>query len=385
MQKEVHQALVVREMRVGCSVTAIFVQKEVDSATCKFWHLVRGVVEGGFSTRCRLLVSFPRAFARSFPLGSCVDTSPHTVFEINTDPRCAKKEVCRAPLFRGMRVRCTALVTPSAARFARGLQLKNDKGCLYMHLVRHHGPERRFACSGTEHLRAVMALHQHDLFRGRRPADFLARSAELSCTSRLRVDREYRVLLTASGPRFVCKDRHLMQTGRSHAHDDEPLQCDIQLQGCQLGHMLLEHPKVVAEDIQLQGCQQGHMLPEHPMWPVAEDIVRSPDVWAWKSALYDGLRSADGFHVLSVDGTMKIAMGVCWRDVGTPFTPGSSQLDDVDAYVARCCLGPCRGPRRQQTPRCRVRPQERGAPRRSGGCALCSRGQRIAGVTRRLS
>ena len=44
-------------------------------------------------------------------------------------------------------------------------------------------------------------------------------------------------------------------------------------------------------DIHLQGCQLGHMLPEHPktMWPVAEDIVRSPDVSAGKSALYGGL------------------------------------------------------------------------------------------------
>ena len=48
-----------------------------------------------------------------------------------------------------------------------------------MHLVRHHGPERRFVCSGTEQLRAVMARHQCDLFRGRRHADYLARSAEL--------------------------------------------------------------------------------------------------------------------------------------------------------------------------------------------------------------
>ena len=65
-------------------------------------------------------------------------------------------------------------------------------------------------------------------------------------------------------------------------------------------------------DIQLQGCQLSHMLPEHPrrMSPVAEDIVRSPDVSAWKSAVYHSLRSADGFHVLSVDGTMKIAIGV---------------------------------------------------------------------------
>ena len=63
-------------------------------------------------------------------------------------------------------------------------------------------------------------------------------------------------------------------------------------------------------DIQLQGCQLGHTLPKDlkTMWPVAEDIVRSPDVSSLKSALYDGLRSADGFHVLTVDGTMKIAM-----------------------------------------------------------------------------
>ena len=74
------------------------------------------------------------------------------------------------------------------------------------------------------------------------------------------------------------------------------------------------------------------MLPKHPktMWPVAEDTVRSPDVSAWKSALCDSLRSADGFHVLSMGGTMKIAMGVRRRDAGTPLTPGSPQQDNVD-------------------------------------------------------
>ena len=145
-----------------------------------------------------------------------------------------------------------------------------------MHLVRHHGPERRFVSSGAKQLRAVMAPHQCDLFRGRRPADHLARSAELircsvwplSCSRRLRDDRDYRVPLMASGPRFVCKDigsgavparrvgsvfhdrgfadvflRHLVQTeGRTHMTMNR-LQCDIQLQGCQLGHMLQEHLK----------------------------------------------------------------------------------------------------------------------------------------------
>ena len=36
--------------------------------------------------------------------------------------------------------------------------------------------------------------------------------------------------------------------------------------------------------------------PGAPEDDVAQDIVRSPDVSAWKSALCDGLRSADGFH-----------------------------------------------------------------------------------------
>ena len=37
------------------------------------------------------------------------------------------------------------------------LQLKSGKGCLYMHLERHHGPERHYVSSGTRQLRAVMA------------------------------------------------------------------------------------------------------------------------------------------------------------------------------------------------------------------------------------
>ena len=63
--------------------------------------------------------------------------------------------------------------------FCPWLQLRNGKECLYMHRVRQHGPEKRFVCSGTKQPRAVMALHQCGLFRGRRPADYLARSAEL--------------------------------------------------------------------------------------------------------------------------------------------------------------------------------------------------------------
>ena len=225
-----------------------------------------------------------------------------------------------------------------------------------MYLLRHHGPESRFVCSGTKQLRAVMALHQCDLFRGRRPADCLARSAELtpcsvgplSCTRCLRVGWEYRVLLTASGPKFVCKDIDSSAVAARRERLLRPwlrrrLPRTPHAEGSRM-HMTLNR---LQRDIQQQGCQLGHVLPEHPKttWPVAEDIVRSPDVSAWS------LRSADGFHVLSMDGAMKIAMGVRRRDAGMLLTrqptagPRRPQFARADnAYVARGRLGPCRGP-----------------------------------------
>ena len=149
------------------------------------------------------------------------------------------------------------------------------------------------------------------------------------------------------------------------------LQCDIQLQGCQQGHMLLEHPKT--------------------MWPVAEDVVRSPDVSAWKSALYDGLQSADGFHVLSVDGTTKIATGVRRRDAGTPLTPGDSQQDCGDHNACVLTTRTLQGAvldlavvPSDSKPRVVVSAVENAMlPDDRVGVHWVRRGQRIAGVARR--
>ena len=38
--------------------------------------------------------------------------------------------------------------------------------------------------------------------------------------------------------------------------------------------------------------------------------MKSPDVSAWKQALCEALHSSSGFRVLSLDGTMKIVMGL---------------------------------------------------------------------------
>ena len=167
-----------------------------------------------------------------------------------------------------------------------------------------------------------MALHQCDIFRGRRPADNLARCAKLirrcrapvACESIGSTGRNSRRLVRGSCAKTSTAPvpwLHAASGTSSTTAADVFLRYLLQT-GCRM-HMTMN---LSQRDMQLQGCQLGHMLPEHPktMWPVAEDIVRSLDVSAWKSALYDGHRSAGGFHVLSVEGTMKIATGVRRHD-----------------------------------------------------------------------
>ena len=207
--------------------------------------------------------------------------------------------------------------------FCPWLHVKNSKGGLYWHVLHHHCAERHFVCSGTKQLRAIMSMFQCDLYRGRHQANYLTRSAALirssvgalSCTHRLHVDDEFRLLLSGSGPCFIGKEartgtlpvrrvgnmyydrefaeivlRYLLQSGSRLTTSLNRFQCDIQLRGCVLGHMLPEHAKT--------------------MWPIVEDVLRSPDVTAWQQALMNNLHSSDGFRVLSLDGTMKIAMGL---------------------------------------------------------------------------
>ena len=70
------------------------------------------------------------------------------------------------------------------------------------------------ACCGTKHLRAIMSLFRCDSYRGRRQADYLRRSAvlirssvgALSSSHRLSVDKEFRLVLSGSNPRFMEKE-----------------------------------------------------------------------------------------------------------------------------------------------------------------------------------
>ena len=104
--------------------------------------------------------------------------------------------------------------------------------------------------------------------------------------------------------------RYLLQSGSRLTTSLNRFQCDIQLRGCVLGHMLPELAKT--------------------MWPVAEDVLHSPDVTAWQQALMNNLHSSDGFRVLSFDGTMKIAMGLRRYETRIPRPQGGIVDGGVD-------------------------------------------------------
>ena len=84
--------------------------------------------------------------------------------------------------------------------------------------------------------------------------------------------------------------RHQLQSGSRIETFLNRFQCDVQLRGCVLGQMLPESAKTT--------------------WPKVEDTLHGPDVTAWRQALINNLHDADGCRVLSLDGTMKIAMGL---------------------------------------------------------------------------
>ena len=107
--------------------------------------------------------------------------------------------------------------------------------------------------------------HQADYFR--RSAALIPSSVgALSSTHRLHVDDEFRLLLSGSGPCFTVKEartgtlpvrrvgnvyydrefadivlRYMLQSGSRLTTSLNRFQCDIQLRGCVLGHMLSEH------------------------------------------------------------------------------------------------------------------------------------------------
>ena len=165
-------------------------------------------------------------------------------------------------------------------------RMKNSTGRLFRHVLHYQSAERHFTCSGTKQPRAIMSMYRCDLYRGRRQADYLRRSAVLIWSSvgsvvlapvecRQRVPAHVVRIRSAfhkqgdqhwSTRRSSCREHVLRQgvrgcfastpvaTGKSNQDISEPFfQCDVQLRGCVLGQMLPENAKTI--------------------WPIVENLL----------------------------------------------------------------------------------------------------------------
>ena len=111
----------------------------------------------------------------------------------------AKKGKLRS---RGGKIFCPACPFRSFERSSR----------VAAHLQKYHNAKNQFCCSGTKQLRMILAFHDEDMLRqGKTHGAYLRRtsallrktvSPSLSTTSN-KIDKHIRLLLDASGPRFV--------------------------------------------------------------------------------------------------------------------------------------------------------------------------------------
>lgn len=116
------------------------------------------------------------------------------------------------------------------------------------HLSKYHTKRNQFSCSGTKQLRVALAIHDADMLAQHRKGSYLRRSAQVlrnSIRPKLSphsncIDRSIRLLLDASGPKFVHVDALVVQQARqvgrlwyTHAFAERIFQ-----------EMLLQHGKV---------------------------------------------------------------------------------------------------------------------------------------------
>ena len=190
-----------------------------------------------------------------------------------------------------------------------------------------------------------------DLFRGRRPADYLARSAELvrcsagplSCTSRLRVDIQ--------GATHGVRSEVRVQRHR--------LRC----RGCPVGNVFYDRGFA---DVFLRHLKQteGRMHMTMNLCSATSNCKVGSKVTC--SPPKDDVARGGGHRPQSR------RLGVEVRDALGPWRLTAGPDHNTSVLTTRTLqgLGPCRGPQRQQTPCSRVLPGKRRAPRRSGGCVV---------------
>ncbi|CAK9064522.1 Uncharacterized protein SCF082_LOCUS33199 [Durusdinium trenchii] len=187
----------------------------------------------------------------------------------------AKKGKLRS---RGGKIFCPACPFRSFERSSR----------VAAHLQKYHNAKNQFCCSGTKQLRMILAFH---------------------------IDKHIRLLLDASGPRFVHQhavDKQLLarRVGNlwmTHAFAEVLFQ-----------EILVNHAKVkttwprfmmraVAQENSL-----ANLLPTHTSswWPMVEDIFSAPATKEIIQSIQQRAIGRDEYTYLSIDGTFRVCFGV---------------------------------------------------------------------------
>ena len=190
-----------------------------------------------------------------------------------------------------------------------------------------HSEDKRFGCRGVKQRKVIMAMHTLDNFVGHPQTGYLRKSAALLrrtvepgvSPTRTLIDRFLRMVLTGDGPVFasaaaLTEGRLEVRRVGNVLYTRDFAERFLRLL-LQLGGRVPACVNSLQTHFQLEGNELGHLMPEHSktLWPIVADLQLSPDVVAWKAALYARAVARHEHQVLTVDGTMKVTMGVMLR------------------------------------------------------------------------
>ena len=201
-------------------------------------------------------------------------------------------------------------------RFANG-------NAVVRHLQKAHTRQKQFVCSGRKQRKIVVALHDSGALSGRPPLDTLSRSAALLRTSVVpalpdvatAIDRHIRLVLTGTGPVYMNVAALGTSTWVRRVGNLYYTRCFANVlwrEMCMAKGRLQEALTRVQLHVGTLGCELGNLLPQHSkvMWKVAQDIFGLAPVRDLFSDFFAQLTAHEEFETLSIDGTVKICLGI---------------------------------------------------------------------------
>ena len=191
------------------------------------------------------------------------------------------------------------------------------------HVAVHHCQRKQYVCSGTKQLRIILALYDADCMLRQQEFEYLHRSAcllrqqvwpELNA-ARTSIDKEIRLLLTCSGPKYCNKAALGTDVIARRVLN---LYYDRGFAEILYRELLIHHSNVksVWPRLFVIAKEQGNLLanlyPTHTRhwWPIVEDIFMSPAVQSLRSNLLLTLERNEEYVSVSADATLKVCMAL---------------------------------------------------------------------------